>query len=103
MTVPIMEVEWLVTRESFSASFVSLAVKGSKLETEIMEDLAFWLSVSGCLRGWDQRVRQVAGARPPGRGGRAWTIQCCRGRANAGGSLWFGWSDRDPESRRLRR
>ena len=46
MTVPIMEVEWLVTRESFPASFVSLAVKGSKLETEIMEDLAFWLSVS---------------------------------------------------------
>lgn len=46
MIVPIMEVEWLVTRESFPAPFVSLAVKGSKLEAEIMEDLAFWLSVS---------------------------------------------------------
>lgn len=46
MIVPIMEVEWLVTRESSPAPFVSLAVKGSKLETEIMEDLAFWLSVS---------------------------------------------------------
>lgn len=46
MIVPIMEVEWLIMRKSFSAPFVSLAVKGSKLETGIMEDLAFWLSVS---------------------------------------------------------
>lgn len=44
--VPIMEVEWLVTRESFPAPFVSLAVKGSKLEMEIMEDLAVWPSAS---------------------------------------------------------
>lgn len=46
MIVPIMGAEWLLTRESFPAPFVSLAVKGSKLETEIMEGLAFWLSVS---------------------------------------------------------
>ena len=46
MIVPIMEVEWLVMRKSFSAPFVSLTVKGSKLETGIMEDLALWLSVS---------------------------------------------------------
>ena len=46
MIVPIMEVECLVTRESFSAPFVSLAVTGCKLEMGIMEDLAFWLSVS---------------------------------------------------------
>ena len=45
MIVPIMEVEWLVTRES-SAPFVSLAVIGRKLEMGIMQDLAFRLSVS---------------------------------------------------------
>lgn len=46
MIVPIMEVEWLVTRESFSAPFVSLTVIGRKLEMGIMQDLAFRLSVS---------------------------------------------------------
>lgn len=66
--VPITEVEWLITRESFPASFVSLAVKGSKLETEMMENLAFWLSESRWLRGWEQRAQQVAVAGPAGSG-----------------------------------
>lgn len=66
--VPIMEVERLVTRASFPAPFVSLAVKGSKLETEMMENLAFWLSESRWLRGWEQRAQQVADAGPAGRG-----------------------------------
>lgn len=73
MIVPTMEVEWLVTRESFPAPFVSLAVKRSKLETE--EDLAFWLSVSFCLRGWEQRAWQVPGAGSTReRSGRAWML-----------------------------
>ena len=47
MIVPIMDVEWLVTRENPSQLLLSpWQEKGSKLETGIMEDLAFWLSVS---------------------------------------------------------
>jgi hypothetical protein len=37
--VPSKGVDWLLIREDFPTPFISLAVKGSKLETEIREDL----------------------------------------------------------------
>lgn len=104
MIVPIMEVEWLVTRESFPAPFVSLAVKGSKLETEMMEDLAFWLSVSFCLCGWEQRAGRCLVPDPPGRevGGLGGRDEVMPEPTDTRGSLSFEWSKWDPESRYLR-
>lgn len=89
-----------LTRGSFPAPFVSLAVKGSKLETEMMEGMASGLpaSVGGnsgwCLptrAGWGGAGRKGLGA-SDSRSHRTGDTEACYNR-------WVTWSARDPEGR----